>query len=550
VVRHFRRNFLSDLSPRAQLVFQGEQMFRHIKMRQPNGARAANSWQLGRGLLVLWLCASLNASAAPTNHVWQPAAGGNNRWSRANNWAANLAPPQNNVGGLTNTDLTFSGTLKLAPVVDGTYYVHSLNFDSQAGAFVIVPQNGAANIRLGAGGISNNSTNNQTVAVSLVLSNAQTWSASGADLNILGAVNLGNHTLTLAGPQDLGLLNAITGAGGLLKTGSGNLTMGGIGANTFSGGFTIADGTVTVNKNNALGSGPLTLTGGILDLGNYNLGVSSILLQGGTVNSASGAVSSSADYQLESGTVNTVLSGSGGVVKTTSGTVTLTRPNAYSGDTRIFGGTLVVNNTTGSGTGSGNVWIGSGGLLSGTGSISGLVTNSPGGSFSAGNEVGALTLGSTVWFGGATNRWDLANATGTAGVGWDLLNINGTLTIDADASNPAVIDLFSFTSGGTPGLADNFDGTQAYWWVGVHTTGGINFNSGESVLTAFRLWSGNFLNQPPGSDFTLSLSQDGNSLYVNYVPVPEPAQGLLLGLGLSVLIIFNRSRFQRRLSRE
>jgi autotransporter-associated beta strand protein len=386
------------------------------------------------------------------------------------------------------------------------------------------------------------------VAVSLVLSNTQTWSANASDLNILGTVNLGNHTLTLTGNQDLGLFNTITGAGELIKSGSGNLTVGGLGANTFTGGFTITDGTVTVGKNDALGSGSLTLTGGILDLGNYTLAANPILLQGGTVNSASGGVSSSTDHQLQSGAVNTVLGGSGGVVKTTSGTVTLSRANTYTGSTRVLDGTLIVNNTTGSGTGSGSVWIGAGGLLSGTGAVLGLVTNSPGGSFSAGNEVGRLTLGSTVWFGGATNRWDLANATGTAGVGWDLLNISGTLTIDANASNPAVIDLFSFTSVTTPGLAANFDPNQAYSWLAVQTTGGINFNSGEDVLTAFRVWSGNFLNQP-GADFTLSLAPDGTGLYVNYVPVPEPAPGLLLGLGLSVLIMFNRARFTHRRSR-
>ena len=68
---------------------------------------------------------------------------------------------------------------------------------------------------------------------------------------------------------------------------------------------------------------------------------------------------------------------SGSLTKVGTGTLTLTgentRENTYSGVTTILGGTLRVNNTAGSGTGSGAVKV-SNGTLSGRGIISGKVT--------------------------------------------------------------------------------------------------------------------------------------------------------------------------------
>ena len=201
----------------------------------------------------------------------------------------------------------------------------------------------------------------------------------------------------------------------------------------------------------------------------------------------SGGLTSTSPYQFQSGTVTAHLGGTASLQKTTSGNVTLTSANTYSGNTFVTGGRLTVNNVSGSGTGTGNVSVSNGGLLAGTGFISGIVTNGPGGSISAGNEIGVLSLGSTVWFGTATNRFDIRDASGTAGVGWDLLNINGTLTLNASAANKAVIDIVSFTLGGVTGLTANFNASQSYLWTIAQTTGGIFFQPGESAATVFDL---------------------------------------------------------------
>jgi autotransporter-associated beta strand protein len=84
----------------------------------------------------------------------------------------------------------------------------------------------------------------------------------------------------------------------------------------------------------------------------------------------------------------------GGIVKFTSA-------NTYGGGTTIANGTLLVNNFTGSGTGSGAVAVNSGGKLGGTGIISGAVTVNSGGTLSAGTAaIGTLTINNSLTLAG------------------------------------------------------------------------------------------------------------------------------------------------------
>jgi len=499
----------------------------------------------GRILQLLPLLAAASASAA--TFTWDgnaPSGNGSSRWSSGNNWVGNNAPAANQVSGLTNSDIVFAGNLKLAPFLTSDYYVRSVSFAAGAGAFQINPfAIFDQTLYLGAGGITNNSANLQSFNLGLSLRANQTWNAAAGNLAINDLLDLNNNTLTIAGNFTTSINDQIQDTGSMVKEGMGNLILGGSGANTFSGGLRINNGTVSATKANALGVGPLTLAGGTLNLGNNNATVSAFSLQGGTFNSTAGAITSSSGYQVQAGTLAGRLAGSGSLTKTTGGIVELAGANTYSGGTRILGGKLVVNNLTGSGTGTGSVLIGGGGLLTGSGSISGMVTNGPGGSISAGDEIGILNLGNTIWFGGATNRWDIADATGGAGVGWDLLNINGTLTLSATAANRAIIDVVSFTLGNTPGTAVNFDPSQNYLWTIVQTTGGISFLPGESAATVFDLFTGNFLNNWTGGDFDLALSADGRSLNVSYtgaLAVPEPNRVAMLGLGLCGFVYVRR----------
>jgi autotransporter-associated beta strand protein len=495
--------------------------------------------------LLAVLAVAVPVSVPAANFTWDgnaPFGGGNSRWSRGVNWAGNIAPQANQISGLTNTDLTFAGSLKLSPLLTATYYIHSLTFAAGSGSFQLTPQSGQT-LYLGSGGITNNSANLQRINPTLSLRADQLWSATAGNLAINGLLDLNDNALTIAGNYNVTINNRIQDTGELIKNGLGTLTLGGTTANTFSGGLTINSGTVTVAKANALGTGPLTLNGGVLNLGGYSLTASSLSLLGGTISSTSGGISSSSGYQLQSGTVSSSLGGAGGLLKTTSGTVTLNAANTYTGGTQIAGGRLTVNNLTGSGTGNGPVLVGSGGLLAGTGSIGGYVTNAPGGSISAGNDIGVLNLGSTIWFGGATNRWDISDAAGTAGVGWDLLNINGTLTLAATASDKAVIDITSFTLGGGRGQTANFDPFQNYLWTIVQTSGGVIFQPGDDATTVFDILTGNFVNPNTGGRFGVELSPDGRSLNITYnstLVVPEPNMLAMTLLGLCGVIYSRR----------
>jgi autotransporter-associated beta strand protein len=74
------------------------------------------------------------------------------------------------------------------------------------------------------------------------------------------------------------------------------------------------------------------------------------------------------------------------IIKTGQGNLTLNGASSYTGLTIIEDGTLTLNNTSGSGTGTGNVIVQSGGTLSGTGVISGKVTVESNGVISPGDK--------------------------------------------------------------------------------------------------------------------------------------------------------------------
>ena len=484
--------------------------------------------------LILLLAAGLPVvvPAAVTNYVWDGNAPGNNsRWSRVPNWdSINFRPPANAINGLTNTAITFDGVLKLTPTMDSSYFVYSLNFGSTAGAFILSSQQTTDILTIGSGGIANLSANNQTIVSSLSLSNAQTWNANAGDLTIQGTVNLGANALTFAGANNVAVNNVIQGGGGIYKQGAGTLTLGGAGANIYSGGTTLDAGNVNIAKVNALGTGPLTISGGNLNIGGFNQTVGAVSLFGGSISGTTGLLNGSA-YQVQSATIGAQLGGTGALTKSGAGTATLTASNSYSGGTVINGGTLAVNNLTGSGTGSGSVSINNGGMLLGSGSISGVVTNHAGGILSAGSGVGVLSTGTEYWLGGSTYKWEIRDAVSTAGVGWDLLNIAGTLNISATASDKAFIDVVSLTLAGVPGAASNFDPTQNYVWTIAQTTGGVVFAPGQSELTVFQLMTGGFGNPLSGGSFSMGTANGGKNLTLVYT-VPEPEKWMFLVMGI------------------
>lgn len=156
--------------------------------------------------------------------------------------------------------------------------------------------------------------------------------------------------------DDFTVANTISGVGTFTKDGTGVLTLSG--ANTYSGGTTVSEGTLALGRNNAAGTGGLTVNGGTFDLGIYDQAVSS--LQGtrdGTISSSGGTltINQTADTVFHgdvtgSGALNKSGAGSltmdgtisGGKVSVEGGTLVLNGANTYDGGTVLSEATLIV----------------------------------------------------------------------------------------------------------------------------------------------------------------------------------------------------------------
>jgi autotransporter-associated beta strand protein len=109
--------------------------------------------------------------------------------------------------------------------------------------------------------------------------------------------------------------------------------------------------------------------------------------------------------------------GAGSLTKVGAGTLTLSNANTYDGGTTIRRGKLLVNNTSGSGTGTGGVQVNSG-RLGGSGTIAGAVTVGDGSGRSAflspgasAADLGTLAIQSALMFNSAATYRFQVNST-------------------------------------------------------------------------------------------------------------------------------------------
>jgi fibronectin-binding autotransporter adhesin len=274
----------------------------------------------------------------------------------------------------------------------------------------------------------------------------------------------------------------------------------------------------------------ITTTGGTLTISNYATAANNtfdVRLVGGgfeftqpiliDVGIGSGGIS-----QLYLGNTNGsepqtfsgIISGNGRVrrsanVTSNAGTSILTAANTYSGGTFVSAGTLLVNNTSGSGTGSGDVSVTGAGILGGTGIISGAVSGS--GTISPGNNgVGTLTLQNGLDQSNSGDLiWELgANTTDGAGVNFDQLNISGGNLLLGGTS---ALNLLFTGSATAPDTSEPF-WQAAHSWRIISLTGGSN--PGDTVYSSISNGSyaaGNF-----------TVEADANGIVLNYTPNSAP----------------------------
>lgn len=272
---------------------------------------------------------------------------------------------------------------------------------------------------------------------------------------------------------------------------------------------TVSAVTVSLGTNH-IGAGTLNLNGGTLTtqqvgrgngLATFNFNGGTLRLSDDQTNLFDGFVAGIVTLDISGGTLDTqtfnvatsqTLTGSGSLTKEGSGTLTLTGNNTYSGDTVISAGTLMVSNTAGSGTGSGNVTVHAGARIGGSGSISGNLTLQAGAQLVL-DPLSPLSVSGSVALDNSFSIASLVQADGSA-IDWTTI-ANGTFTLIALTTS----DFSNISNFGPANAADIGGGRQAY------------FQNGSLEL----------------------------------VVVPEPSTYLLLTLGLLALIASPRFRKSR-----
>ncbi len=292
------------------------------------------------------LLGSLSVDGKAATISW---ANTNTDFSLGSSWTGGVAPADSlttDVASFATASPTFQPSLSANRSLTG------LTFASGAGAFTF---GGNGTLSLGATGITNASSNLQTLTLPLRLGANSTFTVSGTgNLTVGGTLDTAGRTLTLTGTgTGTGRINGvISGAGSLVKTGSRTWIL--AGANTFSGNTTLTAGTLTAAHDSALGTGTLWLNGGTLSanatrtLTNAALLSANSTLGGAAALTLSGPVTLNGNRTLTvSNTALTTLSGglgeTGGsqaFTKAGIGTLALGGLGTYTGPTAVTAGTL------------------------------------------------------------------------------------------------------------------------------------------------------------------------------------------------------------------
>lgn len=294
----------------------------------------------------------------------------------------------------------------------------------------------------------------------------------------------------------------------------------------------------TATWNNPIFSGTSSLTqasGAVLNVtGDFTSTPATAITLNGTMNLPGGSIGGALAIKA------------GGLLANTGGTLFV---DGARGATIAAGGALSAgagttielgNALTNDGTQSGALNVNQGGVIAGAGTF-GQVTLGLGSRLAPGHGLGKSTLGSLTLETGATLELELASTQGLPGVGVDLAEISGSLDLSAGIGTAGAfkLSLVTLLGNGQAGSLSDFNPLVPFSLTVATAAGGITgFASG---LFAIDLSA--FANDLDGGSF--AVEAQGNSLKLNYTPVPEPGGGVMVGVGAVVLGGLRRQRARR-----
>ncbi len=442
--------------------------------------------------------------------------GATNLWSNPTNWVGDVAPNNGDDlvfpnGALRRTnvnDFAAGFTINSISIVDGGYKMTGGNAQRLLAGISAAPTNGPI-----------------TVDMPLVLGQAQTFSQEGPNtFSVAAAVDLGASLLTISnqGPVSWAVQAVLSGTGGLVKTGAGELVF--FATNTFSGPVTVAQGTLRVRRATGLGntaSGTTVEEGATLKLDSI---IDTVLTEplsvAGTLSSFSGTNRIQAAVTL-TGT-NVTMSAANNAALVLDAPVTEAQPGTHvtvQGSRVVFNGTNNYSRTINfasrciiNGSQPGNAVVLAGGTLGGNGVVGTMTPDLSAASVAPGESPGLLTSSNLLWTTFVTYRVEIA---GTApGTGYDQLAVHGTIT--NNGAGLEITNLALVPRGTILTIIDN-DGVDAV------------------VGTFFGMGEGSFVTNN-GAIYRLSyVGGDGNDVTLTHLVFPTGVTATWSGLGTNGL---------------
>ena len=437
---------------------------------------------------------------------------------------------------------------------------------------------------------------------------SQTGNQIIGDLSGSGVVALGSNNLELD-DSNTGTFSGVIKDGGIGNGTGGSLTVEGggdlvlSGSNSFTGTTTVMasssstidytssaafaqtspivvgntsmvqlDGGITGGSESLTlaGSGPLANEGALFSNTGSNTVTGNVILSGAaTIRNAStlsltGGINNQGHTLTVTGpgatTIGTsAITGAGGLTMNGSGGVlTLTGSNGYTGSTSVMAGALFVNNSSGSGSGTGALSVAQGATLGGTGSS--LGTGSTATVFNIGtsgtgtatvyvgqatasdsNTTGVLAVQASSTSSSTIQNANLifnlaANASPNTLANSNLLNLGSTLLSSTTFTNSTV----TFNPQGA--IANNTTYQLVYNANGWTSDTALGIN-GQGVITSGLSISGvNF-----GSYAGSTLVVNGDYIDLDVQAVPEPSTWAMMLGGLALLILIQRRNSRNKL---